>query len=249
MMIKKFILGLGLLLAAPALAQAASTATCYDTADTVLMLHMDGADTSTTFTDSDNPAHTMVAAGNAQIDTAQSKFGGASGLFDGSGDEVNSADSADWDLGTGDLTIDFWVRFANTGDRTIIDRNDNSDFTVQLRASGNLQFHVEGARPIDTAWGPSTNTWYHVALIRTGSTVRAFINGTQLGSDGSSSADIQGNTQLAIGRMDTSGSDHDGWIDEIRVVKGTAVWTSNFTPPSAAYTDCNAARRRVIVVS
>ena len=54
----------------------------------------------------------MTAVNQAQIDTAQSKFGGASGLFDGTGDYLSSADSADWAFGSGDFTIDFWLRFA-----------------------------------------------------------------------------------------------------------------------------------------
>ncbi|MFB3885601.1 MAG: chitobiase/beta-hexosaminidase C-terminal domain-containing protein [Thermodesulfobacteriota bacterium] len=77
------------------------------------LLHMNGADGSTTFTD-DAPggSHTWTAYGDAQIDTSQSKFSGASGLFDGSGDYLSSPDSDDWYWGTGDFTIDFWVRFA-----------------------------------------------------------------------------------------------------------------------------------------
>jgi len=55
--------------------------------------------------------HTVTAYGNAQIDTAQSKFGGASGLFDGAGDYLSTPDSEDWNFGSGDFTIDFWVRF------------------------------------------------------------------------------------------------------------------------------------------
>src|SRR3990167_7740340 len=88
----------------------ASSATEWDPDDTSLMLHMDGADASTTFTD--ETGKTVTANGNAQIDTAQSKFGGAAALFDGAGDYLTVSGSADWDLGTGDFTIDFWFRSA-----------------------------------------------------------------------------------------------------------------------------------------
>ena len=66
---------------------------------TVALLHMDGADTSTTFTD--ESGKTWTANGNAQIDTAQSVFGGASGLFDGTGDYLSASDHADWQLDGG----------------------------------------------------------------------------------------------------------------------------------------------------
>ena len=76
--------------------------------DVVLLLHMGGTDGSTTFTD--EKGHTVTANGDAQIDTAQSKFGGASALFDGSGDYLSVADSADFEFGSSDFTIDGWVR-------------------------------------------------------------------------------------------------------------------------------------------
>ena len=80
--------------------------------DTVLMLHGNGTDGSTTFTDSSlTTPHTPVAVGNAQIDTAQSKFGGASIYFDGSGDALTIPNDGDFTFGSDDLTVDFWVRF------------------------------------------------------------------------------------------------------------------------------------------
>ncbi|MCH7827478.1 MAG: hypothetical protein IIC75_05850 [Bacteroidetes bacterium] len=78
---------------------------------TKLMLHMNGTDTSTVFTDDSASAHSVTANGNAQIDTAQSVFGGASGLFDGTGDYLSIPDNADFDVGGGDWCVDFRVRF------------------------------------------------------------------------------------------------------------------------------------------
>src|SRR3989338_1134677 len=77
---------------------------------TKLVLHSNGTDGSTRFTDSATNK-TTTAYGNAQIDTAQSKFCGASGLFDGTGDYLTLADSDDWSFGTGNWTIDCWSRF------------------------------------------------------------------------------------------------------------------------------------------
>ena len=80
---------------------------------TVLLLHCNGVDESTTFTDSSGGGvgspHTVTAVGNAQIDTAQKKFDTGSALFDGTGDYLSLEDSDDWDFGTGDFTVDCWI--------------------------------------------------------------------------------------------------------------------------------------------
>jgi len=87
---------------------------------TVALLHMNGTDAATAFTD--ETGKTWTAQGNAQIDTGQSKFGGASGLFDGTGDYIDTPDSTDWQLDGGAdanlWTIDFWVRFNGDPDAT-----------------------------------------------------------------------------------------------------------------------------------
>jgi hypothetical protein len=86
---------------------------------TKILLHMDGTNGSTTFTDTNagGSAHTWTANGNAQISTAQSKFGGASGLFDGTGDYITTPDHADYTLGSGDFTIDLWFNCTAVGRR------------------------------------------------------------------------------------------------------------------------------------
>lgn len=79
-----------------------------DDSYTVSLLHMNGVDGSTTFTDESGKSWT--AKGNAQIDTAGSRFGGASALFDGSGDYMELPDHEDFNVGSGDFTVDFWFR-------------------------------------------------------------------------------------------------------------------------------------------
>lgn len=93
----------------------------------VALLHMNGSDASTTFTD--QRGHTFTAAGNAQIDTAQSKFGGASGLFDASGDYISTPDSDEWSFGSGDFTIECWYRPTRT----------NSFFLVMMQWNAGSQ--------------------------------------------------------------------------------------------------------------
>lgn len=209
--------------------------------DTKLLLHFDGTDTSTTFTDSSTGAKTMTAVGDAQIDTSESKFGGSSGLFDGSGDRVTTPDSSDFDFSTGNFTIDFWVKFNSVGSCDLVSKGTNlagwdvvyANGTSELRMYGNGVNYASGG----SSFSPSANVWYHIAIVRDGNTLRFFVNGSQVGTDNVTSANFDGSASvLAIG-SNSAGSfgSFNGWMDELRIVKGTAVWTSGFTPSSIAY--------------
>lgn len=212
---------------------------------TKLMLHMNGSDTSTTFTDDSGTGKTVTAAGNAQIDTAQSYFGGASGLFDGTGDWLTVPDNADWNFGTGDFTIDFRVRFAElVSSRAFYQQRVNDNNRVLLYwdfGASELSFYVfNGGVTIANmlrSWSPSTNTWYHVALVRTGNTARMFIDGTQIGADFSITGTMPDLAAvISIGGRSSEGDlGLNGWLDEFRIQKGEAAWTSNFSPPTEEY--------------
>lgn len=238
---RKLLLTLLLVLTCGPICFGASTATVCDT-DTKLWLHADGADESTTFTDSSTNAKTVTAYGGTQLDTAQKKFGTASGLFDGNADYLSLADSDDWDFGTGDYTIDFQVRFNNvSSNRTFFDigkYTSAAGILFEFHSKNRLYlYHNGNGNQTSFSWSPSINTWYHIALVRTSGTVKCFVDGTQVGSDWSNATNIQSGTFGAkIGTYyDGSQDPMNGWIDELRIVKGTAVWTSNFTPPSSAY--------------
>lgn len=108
-------------------------------ANTMVMAHLNGTDGSTTITDSAPTPNSLTANGNMQLDTAQVKFGSASGLFDGSGDYINIPDAAWMDFGDGDFTVDFWVRFrVVTGTQTFVSRSINY-FNMRLD-SGVINF-------------------------------------------------------------------------------------------------------------
>lgn len=220
-----------------------------DDAFTKSLLHLNGADASTTITD--ESGKTWTAGGNAQIDTSQSVFGGASLLLDGTGDYISTPDSDDFYFGTGDFTIDFRIRFnslTNT-QRIYTQRADTNNRILFLKvdsASGNkLQFRsfVGGATrasyDMTSNWTASTNTWYHLALVRNGTNLYIFIDGTSqtLTVNTAISTNDVGNigASVFIGQEDVLGNPVNGWIDEVRVSKGIARWTANFTPPAAEY--------------
>lgn len=215
-----------------------------------LLLHGEGADASTTIKDS-SPSHLSgTALGNAQIDTAQKKFGGASILFDGTSDAVRFADSADWQFGTGDFTIDLWARFAavppNNQYMFLLTQyeSDTSRFTFYIsRPDGVFRLNFGayfGGNTLNIARSLGTlvtDTWYHFAVTRAGQSVKLFVDGQQLSTEYLSSVDIGNiNGYLYVGARDSLYSQcMNGWIDELRIVKGKAIWTASFTPPTAPY--------------
>jgi len=202
--------------------------------------------------DSSESANSVTANGNAQIDTAQSKFGGASGLFDGTGDYLSLADSADWVFGTGDFTIDGWVRFNNlpgVGDHQFLyaqfldDQNGVAWFAQYAGGIYYISFSAvsAGSPIVDVSWNVSAafaiNTWYHLAIIRSGNYLYLFKDGSQVGSAASLTG-IMPDVAASLYIGSTAWSINyaiDGWLDEFRVSKGVARWTSSFTPPTRPY--------------
>lgn len=208
-------------------------------ANTVLMLHFNGTDGATTFTDSSASGHVVTASGNAQIDTAQSKFGGASALFDGTTDYLTIPDSNDFYFSS-DFTIDFWLRFNATSSFRVLDQANGGDQVIFQYVSGTgWYFQVyNGGLVVNAswAWTPSTATWYHVALTKSGSTYDVWINGTKLtGSnnvDASAVPNVAGTPYFFANYL--GGASLNGWVDEFRISK-VCRWTATFTPPTAEY--------------
>lgn len=208
---------------------------------TKLLLHGNGADASTVIVDETAKAVTVV--GNAQLDTAQQKFGSGSILFDGTGDYLTLVDSADWAFGTGDFTIDLWARWNNaaTGDFCGQRVDANNEWWFYWNPNAIAFYQISGGVTnitFNNAFVPTVNTWYHIAVVRSGNTWRMFVNGVQIGTDhteADSMADMASVLYIGTQWNGASVNAFNGWIDEFRISKGIARWTANFTPPDREY--------------
>ncbi len=190
----------------------------------------------------------LETVGNAQISTTQSKFGGSSMYFDGTGDSLSAPSSVNYQFGSGNFTIEGWVNFSSvSGEKGIVSYFSNSPsnagFTLRL-STGNspsgLRFVASTGGGTDiilqSAWTPSTGTWYHFAVVRNGTTVTAYIDGTSIGSTTMNITVGVPSAPLVVGTAQTvASSDMNGYIDDLRITKGYARYTANFSAPSAAF--------------
>ena len=160
--------------------------------------------------------------------------------FDGNGDSLVCADSADWDFGTGDFTIECFAYFNDTTstNSTMINRwTDIWTFQI-VSSTQNLRFYAGASDNLATASntiGP--NKWYHFAASRSSGTLKLFIDGVESASS-SFTKSLSGSTPLNIGAENSTQSlPTNGHISNVRIVNGTALYTKNFTPPSAPLTN------------
>ena len=202
---------------------------------TSLLLHMDGTSGSTNFVDSGPNALAVTAVGNAQVSTTQSKFGGASAYFDGNGDYLTTPNSTLTDFGTGDFTIEAW----SYGLGTIAGKWGSQVAWVLIANSTNITLGVGNSGTYSASLVFSSTisgtTWNHIAVTRSGTTVRCFLNGTQIGSSITNSANLAATATLDIGVTKSNLSSYmNGYIDDLRITK-YARYQSSFTPPTSAF--------------
>lgn len=196
-----------------------------------LLLHFDGTNGSTSFVDSSANALTVTANGDAQISTAQSKFGGSSGYFDGDGDYLRVNHTFDWD---GDFTLEMWIYRNSMGGYypTIFEAGDisGSSMGLHLYISGDL-LACSDALSV-TLMGPTINDgqWYHIAVVRDGGVNKLFVDGVLVASQTFNF--LVANDVISIGSAPNYAMPFDGYIDDLRLVP-LAVYAGDFTPPAA----------------
>ena len=223
--------------------------------NTVLLLHGDGTNGSTTILDSSKVVgspKTVTAFGNAQISTAiADPFGNNTRgvlLFDGNGDYLASASNAAFGMGASDFTLEAWIRpnLIAGADRGIVDFRS----TLSGQLDGGAMFVAGSTAKLGfydgvTVYGltgsaVSLNTWQHVAFVRLGNTLTAYLNGIQNFTT-SFNVNLGSSKPLGIGGSNadlTKGaSPFSGYIDDLRITKGIPRYTANFTPPTAPFPD------------
>ncbi len=181
----------------------------------------------------------LETVGNAQISTTQSKFGGGSMYFDGTGDYLTVPSSPNLAFGSGDYTIEFWIYFSSiASNNTVFDGRTAAASTAQVPCiiyySGLGWYYFVNGSTLVSGGSASTSTWTHVAVCRSGTSTKMFINGSQIGSTATDN-NVYISSVLTIGARYDNTENLNGFIDDLRITKGIARYTQNFTPPTAAF--------------
>lgn len=207
-------------------------------ANVSLLLHCDGAHGSTVFVDSSSRPKTVTAGGDASISTAEARFGGASATFDGAGDSLGIADHADLRMGTGDWTIEGWVRLQAIGAFRVLVALGNTaaagSFAIRISNANELQLLLVGGSgsSLGTNVIFQAGVWTHFAVTREGTRVRGFIDGQLLNSAITNATNHAPTSGFVIGGPSFLMSGH---MDDIRITKGVARYTASFSPPTGPY--------------
>ena len=231
------------------------------------LLPFDGTNGATSTTDLSDRGNTVTFGGDAEISTAQSKFGGSSLSLDGNGDYVDLPQATN-QLVSEDFTIEFWFRInSGAGSETIglfgsyYTGGSGKGMLMVTSATYNqvyFQWHYGASdwaylnQTQGTRTALSNNTWYHVAVTRSGSTWRLFLNGTQEDSVTQSDQLTDSGSTTRLGNYGPSATASDGlngYIEDFRITRGVARYTSNFTAPTSAHPTSTGDVNKVVVVN
>lgn len=188
----------------------------------------------------DRAGKTASILGNASLSTVEKKFGTASLALDGTGDYITYANQPDFAFSTGDFTLETWVyrTLDNSTNQIIFDFRTIASQTVPtlfLSPTYSPNYTVNGVTQIAGTAVVALNTWTHIAVARSGTSTRLFVNGVQTGSTYTDTNNyIQG--PLTIGARFNAATPFVGYLDEVRISKGIARYTATFTAPTAAFT-------------
>jgi hypothetical protein len=205
----------------------------------------------------DNTAKNVLeTVGNAQISTSVKKYGTGSLAFDGNGDNLSGPANPNLDMNTGNWTIECWVYIlSRTLNYPLIFGNNNGGYTAGALALVNSNADsgasidrfclsvkdISNAPTLVASSTNSSNTWYHLAVVRNGTSLVMYRDGTSVASTTISSSIVfdwgKLGSRIGGGNWDGANSYFNGYIDDLRITKGIARYTANFTPPTAAFAD------------
>ena len=222
-----------------------------------LLLPFDGSNGATTTNDESNSTHSVTFAGGAQISTAESKFGGSSLYLNGdSGTKLTISQSSDFDFGTGDFTIEFWIKTSlsnnDSQSRRVISFGDNNANRIQIfLSSDGIDFYNISSVKVDGDIDVADGNWHHVAFTRSGTTLKGFVDGAQSGSTATNSTDFSNAAALTIGAYASTGLGRVvGYLEDLRITKGLARYTSAFTAPTIGHlTSAGDVNKHIVVNS
>jgi hypothetical protein len=189
----------------------------------------------------DNAAENdLETVGNAQISTGVKKYGTGSIAFDGTGDWLLVPDNTNLQLGSGSFTVEGWVNLALLGSaRGLVSKGTSTTgWSLSVNSLNQVVF-TDATTAITTTTALMANTWYHVAVVRSGTGTNQtviYIDGVS-SATGTSASNFNQTGVMYVGADRTGGSALNGYIDDLRITKGYARYTANFTPPTAAFPD------------
>ena len=220
-----------------------------------LLLPLNGSNSATSASDLSNDNRTITFSGsNANISTAQSKFGGSSLYIGGDGSKIEIG--ADGLSATGDFTFECWIYDTSVDNYPQLAINSSSNgFFLYLgngatSGSNKVLRHWNGGVVTNFSTELPQSQWYHFALVRSGSTVKLYIDGT---ADSTTRTDsgtyLMGQSSTLTIGADGSGNDFRGYINDLRITNGLARYTTNFTPPTSAHLTSSGDINKHIVVN
>jgi hypothetical protein len=197
----------------------------------------------------------LETVGNAQISTSVKKFGTGSMAFDGTGDYLQAPNTVNANFGSGDFTVEFWMYASSQALAPIVHQTSygtnlgwivwNYDGVTPSTSTRKLTFMANGVSFVLTTSSDAytDNTWTHIAVVKSGTgsnNIKIYSNGTAIATGTYATALGNATQPLMVGGIISGVSWNrteyfNGYIDDLRITKGYARYTSNFTPPAAAF--------------
>jgi len=224
---------------------------------TKLLIHSNTISGSVVFTDSSSSSHTITASGNTHHTTSTYKFAESSIYFDAYEDYLNVENHPDLVFGTDDFTIDFWIKssFSVPNSNIVLTTGNYINYGLELGQPNLFFWYTDtgGSSQVQHInVSGDINSWIHIAKTKENGVNRVFKDGILIDTAPQTTYNFTNSDLFQIGNP-SAGPKISFYLDEFRVSKGIARWTSNFTPPASPYTgykisgDCSHETRVIVI--